>query len=147
MSDVVTSSQYTCDGNVGILMQYDGANCNGDAVSTPVIDTGFTAVCDGDCTFEYVVLRNFGGNSAACTDDYTETAQIVNQCVDAGLFSIKSTCSSSKVFLTACDDLECSTDCERNEPELSCSEVVTCSGASKVAFMGALLCATMFSLL
>merc|ERR1712087_326302 len=148
VSGVVTSSKYSCDGNAGMLMQYDGANCVGDAVSsTPV--TGFTTVCDGGCTFDYVVLRSFGGNSGACTDDYTDAATIVNQCVAEPLFgiSIKATCSSSKAFVTSCDGNGCSTNCERNEATLICSEIVTCSGAAKVAFMGALLCVTMFSLL
>merc|ERR1719464_1922421 len=99
---VTTSSQYTCDGDVGMAMMYDAADCAGEGTSRPLESLFERIVCEG-LTCDYAVSKTFQGEEGDCGTAYEEFAIFTDRCVavpDDNYQSFLATCSGSDGVLT-----------------------------------------------
>jgi len=137
ISGFVTSSMYTCEGDVGSIMTFAGADCSG----TGTADSSgaaafFTFVCpDAGESCGYGVARTYANDSTgACLDDYTETASFVDQCTDltatvGTTSSIETTCTATtanqKTYLSA--DCSGTAVAEEALTDDACAELISCN--------------------
>jgi len=144
---VTTSSQYTCDGDVGMAMMYDAADCAGEGTSRPLESLFERIVCEG-LTCDYAVSKTFQGEEGDCGTAYEEFAIFTDRCVavpDDNYQSFLATCSGSDGVLTYyvandCTGTVAETDDTSDNP---CNTIEACNtfggGSSSASLPAALL--------
>merc|ERR1719391_1114638 len=72
---------FTCDGDVGTRMVYDGADCSGTGTSMPPDGVFMSIVCGGEAC-DYGVYREYTkDDNGDCSDMYEEMAVFTDRCL------------------------------------------------------------------